>query len=110
HAVQLAMWMAVPALLVAAGLPAARHWQVYLPAVLASLLGMGGLLFRLERQGYLRAVFLFAIGLLLLVQLGLWLASGTPPLWALAVLLTLFFLGFNTLEATQPSLASRLAP
>ena len=110
HAVQLAMWMAVPALLVAAGLPAARHWQIYLPAVLVSLLVMGGLLFRLERQGYLRAVFLSAIGLLLLVQLGLWLASGAPSLGALAALLTLFFLGFNTLEASQPSLASRLAP
>ncbi len=110
HAVQLAMWMAVPALLVAAGLPAAQHWQVYLPAVLVSLLVMGGLLFRLERKGYLRAVFLFAIGLLGLVQLGLWLASGAPSLWALAALLTLFFLGFNTLEASQPSLASRLAP
>ncbi len=110
HAVQLSMWMAVPALLVASGLPAAQHWQVYLPAVLVSLLVMGGLLFRLERKGYLRAVFLLAIGLLLLVQLGLWLVSGAPPLWALAVLLTLFFLGFNTLEASQPSLASRLAP
>ena len=110
HAVQLSMWMAVPALLVASGLPAAQHWQVYLPAVLVSLLVMGGLLFRLERKGYLRAVFLLAIGLLLLVQLGLWLVSGAPSLWALAALLTLFFLGFNTLEASQPSLASRLAP
>jgi hypothetical protein len=36
HAVQLAMWVAIPALLVAAGLDKASHWQVYLPAVLAS--------------------------------------------------------------------------
>ncbi len=38
HAVQLAMWVAIPALLVAAGLDKAGHWQVYLPAVLASFL------------------------------------------------------------------------
>ncbi len=110
HAVQLALWMAVPALLVAAGLPAAAHWQVYLPAVAVSLLVMGGLLFRLERKGYLRAVFLGAIGLLLLVQLLLWAQAGQPRLWVLATVLTLFFIGFNTLEASQPSLASRLAP
>ena len=35
---------------------------------------------------------------------------SAPPLWVLAVLLFLFFCGFNVLEASQPSLASRLAP
>ncbi|WP_101049158.1 MFS transporter [Macromonas nakdongensis] len=111
HAVQLAMWMAVPALLVQAGLTADRHWVVYLLALVGSFLVMGGVLFRLERQGHLRAVFLFAIGLILLVQLGFWYSAGhTPSVAALGVGLFLFFLGFNTLEASQPSLASRLAP
>jgi len=111
HSVQLAMWMAVPALLVQAGVPKAQHWQVYLPAVLASFLVMGGALFRLERRGYLRQVFLFAIALIVLVQAGFWLcASTTPSAVALGVGLFVFFVGFNTLEATQPSLASRLAP
>jgi len=111
HAVQLAMWMAVPAMLVAAGLDKAEHWQVYLPAVAASLLVMGGVLFPMERRGRLRAAFLIAIGLVLLVQLGLWLLAGEQPgLWALGLLLFVFFVGFNTLEATQPSLVSRLAP
>ncbi|WP_411881828.1 MFS transporter [Polaromonas sp. YR568] len=114
HAVQLAMWMAIPALLVGAGLDKASHWQVYLPAVLASFLVMGVTLFPLERRGYLRAVFLGAVGLIFAVQLGLlWVApSAAAPhgLAALAGLLFLFFCGFNVLEATQPSLASRLAP
>ncbi|MFA5681222.1 MAG: MFS transporter [Hydrogenophaga sp.] len=111
HAVQLAMWMAVPAMLVAAGLDKAGHWQVYLPAVAASLLVMGGVLFPMERRGRLREAFLIAIGLVLLVQLGLWLLAGEQPgLWALGLLLFVFFVGFNTLEATQPSLVSRLAP
>ena len=109
HAVQLAMWVAVPALLVEAGLAKERHWQVYLPTVLASFVMMGGL-FTLERRGYLRAVFLSAIALILVVQAGLWLASSRPGLALLTVLLFLFFCGFNVLEATQPSLASRLAP
>ena len=112
HAVQLAMWVAIPALLVGAGLDKASHWQVYLPAVLASFVVMGAVLFPLERRGYLRAVFLGAVGLIFAVQLGLlWLApSAAHGLAALAALLFLFFCGFNVLEATQPSLASRLAP
>ena len=109
HAVQLAMWVAVPTLLVEAGLPQDAHWRVYLPAVLASFFAMGAL-FPLERRGYLRAVFLSAVGLVLLVQLGLLAVSFQPGLAGLAVLLFLFFCGFNILEATQPSLASRVAP
>jgi MFS family permease len=110
HAVQLAMWVAIPALLVQAGLDKQAHWQVYLPAVLASFVVMGMTLFPLERRGYLRAVFLAAIGLVTLVQLGLWLQSGRPDIWALAFLLFVFFCGFNVLEASQPSMASRVAP
>ena len=54
------------------------------------------------------------MGLIFVVQLGLlWVASSAAAphaLGALAALLFLFFCGFNVLEATQPSLASRLAP
>ena len=111
HAVQLAMWMAVPAMLETAGLDKAQHWQVYLPAVLGSFFVMGMTLFRLEKKGYLRAVFLSAVGLIALVQLGLlWVALSTPTVSALAVLLFVFFCGFNVLEASQPSLASKVAP
>jgi len=110
HAVQLAMWVAVPALLVQAGLAKERHWSVYLPAVLASFLVMSLVLFPLERRGYLRAAFLGSVALVGLVQLGLLATAGAPSLAALAVLLFLFFCGFNVLEASQPSMASRVAP
>ena len=113
HAVQLAMWVALPALLVSAGLEKSSHWEVYLPAVLASFVVMGGTLFPLEKRGYLRAVFLGAVGLIGLVQAGLlWTVSSpaAPGLGWLAALLVLFFCGFNVLEASQPSLASRVAP
>jgi hypothetical protein len=36
HAVQLAMWVAVPSLLVQAGLNKALHWQLYLPVAVLS--------------------------------------------------------------------------
>jgi MFS family permease len=110
HAVQLAMWVAVPALLVHAGLPSAQHWQVYLPAVLVSFLFLAWV-FGLERRGHLKSMFLTSIGLIFLVQVGLLLQSlGTLRLEALAALLLVFFCGFNALEATLPSLASRIAP
>ncbi len=109
HAVQIMMWLSVPALLVQAGLTTERHWQVYLPAVLVSLLIMGGVLFRLERRGHFRAVYLGAIALMALVQLGFLALLQAPSLAGAAALLCLYFLGFNTQEAGQPSLASRLA-
>ncbi len=112
HTVQLSMWVAVPAMLVQAGLGRADHWQVYLPTVVLSFVAMGGL-FALERRGHLRAALLGAMALILVVQGGLWLLSasgGTPTLWLLALLLFVFFCGFNALEASQPSLVSRMAP
>lgn len=111
HAVQLAMWVALPTMLVQAGLAKDHHWWVYLPAVLGSFFVMGGTLFPMERRGYLRAVFLGAVALIGLVQLGLLgVATGAPTVTELSVLLFLFFCGFNILEASQPSMASRVAP
>lgn len=109
HAVQIMMWLSIPALLEQAGLARAGHWQVYLPAVLGSLLVIGGALFRLERQGFFRAVYLGTIALMVGVQLSLWLWGGVASVWGLGVLLGLYFVAFNTQEASQPSLASRLA-
>jgi MFS family permease len=110
HAVQLAMWVAIPGLLVAAGLPKAQHWHVYLPAVLASFVVMGATLFPLERRGYLRAVFLGSVAVVMLVQVGLLLVADRPGILALGLLLFVFFCGFNVLEASQPSMVSRFAP
>jgi predicted MFS family arabinose efflux permease len=44
------------------------------------------------------------------VQVGLLLVAGQPSVAALAALLFVFFCGFNVLEASQPSMASRIAP
>jgi len=111
YAVQLASWVAIPALLIQAGVASADHGWVYLPAVLLSFVVMGVTLFPMERRGLLRPLFLGCIVLVMAVQ-ATWsfLAMSSPPLWSLAILLFLFFCGFNVLEASQPSLASRLAP
>ncbi len=111
YAVQLASWVAIPALLIQAGVPSADHGWVYLPAVLLSFVVMGVTLFPMERRGLLRPLFLGCIVLVMGVQAA-WgfMTVGQPQLWLLVFLLFLFFCGFNVLEASQPSLASRLAP
>jgi len=111
YAVQLATWMSVPGLLLSAGIDKADHGWVYLPAVLLSFVVMGMSLFRLEKKGLLRPLFLGAIFLVFLVQMGFVFESqNTPSFWALEILLFAFFSGFNVLEASQPSLASKIAP
>ena len=85
---------------------------LFLAAVVLSFVAMGGL-FALERRGRLRAALLGAIGLVLAVQAGLGVLSASgavPSLWVLGPLLFVFFCGFNALEASQPSLVSRMAP
>ncbi|HPE05102.1 MAG TPA: MFS transporter, partial [Thauera sp.] len=109
HLIQTTMWVMVPSALVAGGgLPMPEHWKVYLPAVLLSFVVMVPAVIVAERRDKLKPVFNAAIVLLALVQIGLWLfGDGLIPL---ALLLTLFFVAFNVLEATQPSWISRIAP
>lgn len=109
HLIQTTMWVTVPAALVAhGGLPLAEHWKVYLPAVLLSFIAMVPAVIVAERRGWMKPVFLAAVGLLVIVQLGLMLFGN--GLWPLAFWLMLFFCAFNILEATQPSWISKIAP
>ena len=109
HLMQTAMWVLVPAGLVRAGLPMVEHWKVYLPAVLLSFVVMVPAIIMAEKKGAMKRVFNSAIILLLLVQVGMYVEGGAG-MWPLAILLTLFFVAFNVLEATQPSWISRVAP
>ena len=109
HLMQTALWVLVPAALVSAGgLAIDQHWKVYLPAVLLSFVVMVPAVIVAERRGAMKPIFAAAIALLLVVQLGLYALGGS--LWSLALWLTLFFVAFNVLEATQPSWISRIAP
>lgn len=109
HCVQMASFVVVPGWLVErAGLELAEHWKVYLGVVLLSFLVMLPPLFWSERRGRLREIFLGAVALLLAVCVGF--MSQPAGLVAMAGLLLAFFAGFNVLEASLPSLVSRLAP
>ncbi|MFZ6766860.1 MFS transporter [Undibacterium sp. Di26W] len=109
HMTQMAMFVVVPSALVQyADLPVATHWKVYLPVMFASFIAMLPAIFIGEKFGKMKQVFVAAIALLLVVELGLWQYLQSPAM--LVGLLFAFFIAFNILEACQPSLVSRIAP
>lgn len=109
HLMQTAMWVLLPSALVSTGgLPVAEHWKIYLPAVLLSFVIMVPAIIAAEKHGKMKPVFNAAIALLVAVQIGF--GFFGQSVYALAFWLMLFFVAFNILEATQPSLISRIAP
>jgi MFS family permease len=113
HLMQIAIFIVVPPALVQhLDLPIAEHWKVYLPVVLASFVIMLPPIFIGEKRGKIKQVYIGAVLLLLLVQIGMWAFMSQPVAhWSLLVILLLgFFIAFNILEASQPSLVSRIAP
>jgi MFS family permease len=108
HTVLMAMFVVVPVMLVQRGLPLAEHWKIYLPTVMLSFALMAKPLIVAERRGQMRLLFLGSIVLVLAAQLG-FLLMGERVIW-MALWLLIFFTGFNILEASLPSLVSRIAP
>ncbi len=108
HATQTALFLVVPRILEAGGLPVAAHWKVYLPVMGLAFVMMVPAIIAAEKRGKMKAVMVSAIGLILIGQLLLGAAPHT--LWSVAAVLLVYFLGFNVLEASQPSLVSKLAP
>ncbi|MDP2751450.1 MAG: MFS transporter [Rhodocyclaceae bacterium] len=109
HMMQTALWVVVPlALVKTANFPAASHWKIYLPAVLASFIFMVPALLFAERRQQIKPVLLAAILLMIASQAVFW-WIGHDAL-SIGVGLLLFFVAFNILEALQPSLVSRMAP
>jgi len=108
HAVLMALFVAVPLQLRAAGLPVDRHWAIYLPVMVGSFLLMLPAILGAGRSERLKAVFIGSIALLLLNQITMpWMVSGV---WPIAIFLLVFFTAFNILEATLPTLVSKAAP
>jgi len=107
HAVLMGLFVVVPFLL-QAHMPSGDHWRVYLPVMLGSIVLMLPPMLMMERGGMQRPVFLGAI--LVLIAATVVLAVGGTGLVPVVAGLLLFFTAFNLLEATLPSLVSRLAP
>ncbi len=81
-----------------------QHWKIYLPVLVASVLGMVPFMLLSERQGRLKLALGLGICCLALSQL---LAMGSLGLTVFCLGLWLYFTAFNYLEAALPSLVSK---
>ncbi|WP_244072476.1 MFS transporter [Nitrosomonas sp. PY1] len=108
HATLMALWLVVPLTLRDAGMGANDHWQIYLPVLLLSVACIIPAIIYAEKKSKLKQVFIVAIATLLLGQILL--AITTDSITATAIALWVFFSAFNLLEASLPSLISKIAP
>jgi MFS family permease len=108
HAILMSVFMQVPFILQANGLVVADHWQVYLPVMLVAFALMVPPIVIAEKKAKMKPVFMGAVALALAAQALLMFAQHS--LWGVAAALLLFFTAFNVLEATLPSLISKIAP
>jgi MFS family permease len=108
HGVLMALFVVVPFALRDSGLAAGRHWQIYLPVMIVSVLLMFPPMLISERRGRQKVAFLGAVAVLLLAELIL--AASLRSLPGIVAGLVVFFAAFNLLEASLPSLVSRVAP
>ncbi|BBF85021.1 putative transport protein [Aquitalea magnusonii] len=109
HAAQMAMFVTIPfALIKTAGLDKAHHWEVYLPVTVIGFLLMVPAIIYGEKKARLKQVFIGAIAIMTAAQLGM--ALALDSFWQIVMWLGLYFIAFNILEATLPSLISKIAP
>ncbi len=109
HAVLMASFVALPLALVnEAALPKEQHWWVYLTALVVGFFGMVPFIIYGEKKRQMKRVVLGAVAVLLLSELFLWWFGN--QLWSLVAGMIVFFIAFNLLEASLPSLISKVAP
>lgn len=100
-------FMVIPFELISADIAQDQHWQVYVPCFVLSILVMGAAVGIGEKRGQLKPLFLSALSLLIAAFVLLALRGSIV---LICIALTLFFIGFNIMEATQPSLMARFTP
>ena len=109
HFAQMASWVAVPVILEQTLLYARdQHWAIYLGAMGLSFLCMLPFIILAEAKRKMKPVF---VGAVVLLALGEVLLGGNSEsrVWFVFGLFV-FFMAFDLLEATLPSLVSKIAP
>lgn len=109
HFMLTAGFLAIPLVLMnALRITARQDWIIYLPVLAVSIVLMVPVILVAEKGGRMKEVFLATIGLLAGSQFLLLLWSDEPVAVGLALLG--FFTGFNVMEASLPSLITKIAP
>jgi len=108
HASQIIMFMMIPLMLNGIGYPIKYHWQIYLPVFVLSMLAIIPMIILSSKKKMLRSFFLLNVFLLIFVQYLFMNWSDSKQ--SIMIILLIYFIAFNFLEATLPSLISRLSP
>jgi len=109
HAVQMSMFVVLPfALKQTGGIDANHHWQVYLPVMIISFLFMVPPIIYGEKKARLKEVFIASVALMLAAQLAF--ITAIQNFWGIFIVLSMYFVAFNILEASLPSIISKIAP
>ncbi len=109
HMVLTATFVVMPlALRDHAGLAPEHHWWIYLPVLLIAMVVMVPFVIVAESRRKMKQVFVGSIFVLLIAELML--MGDTESTYVIFGALLLFFIAFNVLEATLPSLIVKVAP
>ncbi len=111
HAALTAMFVVLPMVLMSGPHPllaSGAQWKLYLPVMAVSFVLMVPLVILAEARRKMKQVFLLAIAMLALAEAMM--AVSGASLGSIAAALLVFFVGFNALEATLPSIISKIAP
>lgn len=107
HSLMVAIFVAIPARLLAAGLPGEHHSWLYLPVLISAFVLMVPFIIVAEKKRKMKSVVLTgALG----IALSLLLMAIADQLWEWVTLLLMYFWGFNLMEASLPSWLSKVAP
>lgn len=109
HAAQMAMFVVVPfALVKSSGMHENQHWMIYLPVLIASFVFMVPAIIYAEKKAKMKQVFVGAIATMFIAQLMF--SVSIQLFWGIVLSLTMYFIAFNVLEASLPSIISKIAP
>ncbi|MBU6442670.1 MAG: MFS transporter [Alphaproteobacteria bacterium] len=109
HAMLTASFLVIPKVLhLTLGITSHDQWLIYLPVLLVSVIAMVPAIIVAEKYRHMKAVFVGAVALMAASQCILY--FGAQGMIAALAALTLFFTGFNILEASLPSLVTKTAP
>ncbi len=108
HAILMSVFMQVPFVLKRDGLDVSHHWYIYLPVMLVAFGLMVPPIIIAEKKARMKQIFMLAVFLAMAAQALLMFAQSS--LWGVAAALLVFFTSFNVLEATLPSMISKIAP
>ncbi|HKS13386.1 MAG TPA: MFS transporter [Pseudomonas sp.] len=108
HAILMASFVALPLAFVHSGLPKEEHWWVYLTALFISFFAMIPFIIYGEKKRKMKRVLLGAVAVLMLTEVFFW--QWADNLRGLVIGTVIFFTAFNLLEASLPSLVSKVSP